>query len=59
MVIKLYNIKGNSIIAGIYFTYLFFLNSRFNMTVIIIVIMDAKTNMIPNLIKTPPLSVYH
>jgi hypothetical protein len=54
MEIKLYNIKGNNIIAGIYFTYLFFLNNKCNMKVIIIVVMDIKTNTITKFINTPP-----
>jgi len=60
MVIKLYIIKGNNIIAGIYFTYLIFLNNRFNIKVIIIATMNIKTNMKTNFIKTPlSLFVYN
>lgn len=43
LVIKLYIIKGNNTIAGIYFTNLIFLNNRFNMKVIIITAMDMFT----------------
>lgn len=43
LVIKLYIIKGNNTIAGIYFTNLIFLNNRFNMKVIIIAAMDMFT----------------
>jgi len=57
MVIKLYNIKGNNTIAGIYFTYLIFLNNRFNMKVIIIAVRDIKINMIPKFIKIPPFFI--
>lgn len=45
VVIKLYIIKGNNTITGIYFTNLIFLNNRFNMKVIIIADMDIKINM--------------
>jgi len=54
MVMKLYNIKGNNTIAGIYFIYLIFLNNRFKINVIAIAAKDNKINTKIKFIRTSP-----
>jgi hypothetical protein len=56
MVMKLYNIKGNNTIAGIYLTYLIFLNNRFKINAIAIAAKDNKINTKIKFIRTPPSS---